>query len=82
MKRVIKGSTATTRMMDWLRSDEVSDLMKTMTPFEENIIGKIANNADPTNYVRAVADAVDLLKPYISKSFDQFLIDAVEVFRV
>lgn len=81
MKRLIKASSATSEMMNWFRGEEVEKLMRTMTPFEKTIIGKIANNADPANYIGAIADAVDLLKPYISRSFEQFLSQAVEVFR-
>lgn len=82
MKRFIKSSTtATSEMMNWLRSDEVGEMMKTMTGQERRIIGKIANSTDPTTYIGAIADLIGILNPGISDSFDNFMSMAVEVFK-
>lgn len=82
MKRFIKSSTtATSEMMNWLRSDEVGEMMKTMTSQERRLVGKIANSTDPVIYIGAIADSIDVLNPDISDSFDDFMSAAVEVFR-
>lgn len=72
-KSVDSSMTLSNKGREWLASEEVDNLVKSCTPREKRLIGKMSNSTDLRLYLDAMTDTLDVLDVEVSDSFDEFL---------
>ena len=61
---------ASSKLLDWFRSDEVEELMKGMYPEEKRLIGSLANSGVIESYFIGMVDTLNI---EVSASFNRFI---------